>query len=82
MKQRYSTVASFPRRHITLTPSDTVNFKQRMVVMAGGIGNIVAIDEDGTAITYAVVVGDILPLICMRVNATNTTATPLIGLYT
>lgn len=82
MKHRFSTIASFPRRHITLTPSDTVNFKQRMVVQCLGAGNVVAIDEDGTAITYPVVVGDILPLMVMRVNATNTTATPLVGLYT
>jgi hypothetical protein len=66
-----------------ITPSDTTN----MVSMCRGIyvgtaGNIAAIMSDGTGpITFMnCLQGQVLPIIAMRVNNTNTTASNLVAL--
>jgi len=64
-----------------ITPSDTVNLRRPSdAVYVGGAGNLVVILQDGTAITFAVVAGEILPVRAYRINATNTTATGLVAL--
>ena len=72
-----------------VTPSDTDNFNATTTKAAltrglyvGGAGNVVAVREDGTAVTFASVpAGTILPIRCIRVNSTNTTATLIIRLW-
>jgi len=47
----------------------------------GGAGDVTAINEDGTAITFtAVPAGTILPIQTIRVNAVGTTATAIVAL--
>lgn len=71
----------WPDRHETLTPSNTVNFANPVVVISNGTGTVVVVDRDDVAISYNVTPGQIIPVLAKRVNATGTTATPLIGVY-
>lgn len=71
----------FARGHQTLTPHNSTNFQREFIIFCGSAGTISAVDTYGTAITYTVLAGDILPVLCKRVNATGTTVTPVIGLY-
>ena len=67
-----------------ITPHDSTNFALGAVrgIYVGGAGNIVAINEAGTAVTFlAVPVGTVLKIAAIRVNSTSTTATNLVGLY-
>lgn len=50
-------------------------------IYVGGAGIVVAIFEDGTAIQFTAVAGEILPLRTIRVNSTTTTATLMAALY-
>lgn len=71
------------RDHFAITPSDTVNFAQGMArgIYVGGAGNVSVVSPQGVVATYtAPPVGSIIPTCCIRVNATLTTATLLIGL--
>lgn len=67
-----------------ITPSDTVNFARptRGGIYVGTAGDVVAVLEDGSTVTFKTV-GDtyVLPVIAIRVNATGTTASSLVGLY-
>jgi hypothetical protein len=72
-----------------ITPSDTVNFrpgptacsKSTRGIYVGVAGNVTAVREDGTAVTFVNVnAGTIIPIRAIRVNATNTTATNLVRL--
>lgn len=65
-----------------ITPSDTVAFTRRArYLYIGGLGNVSVQTLDGTAVVFtAVPVGTLLPIECLRVNATGTTATALVGL--
>lgn len=68
----------FPNKHFLITPSDTVGFTPGTgLVYAGGAGTISAVDDSNQALPYTVVAGDILPIVCTRVNATGTSAAPL-----
>lgn len=66
-----------------ITPHDSTNFAYTVRgIYVGGAGNVVAINEAGTAVTFtAVPAGTILPIYANRVNSTSTTATALVGLY-
>lgn len=72
----------FPDQHVVITPSDTVDFHRPLLVVAGSGGNISVVDKTGVAITYTMLAGQTVPVIAKRVNATGTTVTPLIGLFT
>lgn len=65
-----------------ITKSDTVNFTRRArYIYVGGAGNVAVQTLDGASVVFtAVPVGTILPIECLRVNATLTTATALVGL--
>lgn len=78
-----------------ITPSDTVNIDGTtyaaqpvtrpippQAISIGAAGNIAAVWENGTTTTMAVQAGAILPIKVIRINATNTTATGLVALYT
>lgn len=63
-----------------ITPSDTV-LQQWSGIYVGGAGNVAVTMESGDVVTFtAPPVGTILPIRVIRVMATNTTATLLIGL--
>lgn len=77
-----------------ITKSDTVNFDgstysatadvkatPAMGIYAGGAGVVVAVFEDGTAVNFTVTAGQLLPLKCIRVNSTSTTASLMVALY-
>ncbi len=78
-----------------ITKSDTVNYDgttwaanaaQKPIpaeaIYVGGAGIVVAIFEDGSAVNFTCVAGQILPLKTIRVNSTTTTATLMVALYT
>lgn len=77
----WNRVEKWPDRQEVITPSDSVNLAEPMVVYCGGSGNVVLVDKANTAVTYAVIAGQTLPVLAKRINATNTTATPLIGIF-
>ena len=77
-----------------ITKSDTVNFDgstysataavkavPALSVYAGGAGVVVAVSESGAAVSFTVTAGQVLPLKCIRVNSTSTTATLMVALY-
>ena len=71
----------YPKRHLTLTPSDTVDFVEGpMLIYPGSAGAISAVDQYGVTVVYTATAGQILPVIVKRVNATGTVASPIIGL--
>lgn len=63
-------------RHTPITPSDTVSISPRpRGLYCTGAGDAAVVDQDGTVVIYALLVGDLLPFRAVRVNATDTTAT-------
>jgi hypothetical protein len=62
-----------------LTPSDTVD-APFTALWVGGAGVVAAVAIDGTVVTFTAGAGAALPLRGRRVNATNTTAAPLLAL--
>lgn len=71
-----------------ITPSDTVDIQHPQgrqstdAIYVGHAGDIVMVREDGVAVTFkAAVAGTILKVAARRINATNTTATDLVALY-
>lgn len=78
MWQRFD---NFPRNQATVTPSDSVDFDQPSIIIANSDGDIVAVDIHGSALTWAVSAGYIIPVVCRRVNSTNTTATSIFRVW-
>lgn len=66
-----------------ITPSDTANFAvPARAIWVGGAGNVAAVLPNGTAVTFVgAAAGSIIPVSCIRVNSTNTTATSLVALH-
>jgi hypothetical protein len=66
----------------SVTPSNTVLFGYEIAgIYVGGAGNITVIKRNGLTVLFtAVPQGSILPVCCVGVNATGTTATLLVGL--
>lgn len=66
-----------------ITTSDTVNFSYvARGIYIGVTGDVVIVNQSGSVLTFKnAQQGSILPIRCMRVNATNTTATNLIALF-
>lgn len=66
-----------------ITASDSVDLPggPTDAVYIGVAGNLVAVDQNGTTCTFAVVAGQILPIRVKRINSTSTTATGLVALY-
>lgn len=66
-----------------VTPSDSHAIKggPARALYVGGTGDVVALNENGVAVTFsAVPAGAVLPIVTARVNATGTTATNLVAL--
>jgi|TARA_R110000787_G_C13429110_1_gene445461 hypothetical protein len=81
-------------KSIVITKSDTVNFDGSTyaanaatkaipadAIFVGGAGVVVAIFENGSLAPFTVLAGTVLPLKCIRVNSTSTTATLMNALY-
>ena len=81
-------------RSVVITKSDTVNFDGSTysasastkaipadAIFVGGAGVVVAIFADGSLAPFTVLAGTVLPLKCIRVNSTSTTATLMNALY-
>jgi len=81
-------------RSVLITKSDTVNFDGSTysasaatkaipadAIFVGGAGVVVAIFEDGSSGAFTSAAGTLLPLKCIRVNSTTTTATLMNALY-
>jgi len=67
----------------SVTPSDTISIKNgpARALYIGVAGNLVAINENGVAVTFkGLAAGTVLPITTKRVNATNTTATDIVAL--
>lgn len=82
-------------RAIGITPSDTVNFDGTTYsaapvtepLVADGIfvgleGVVAVVLESGAVVNFTATAGQILPIKCIRVNSTATTAPALVALYT
>lgn len=51
-------------------------------IYVGSTGDVVVVQQDGTAVTYAgVPTGQFLPVAARRINSTSTTASSLVALY-
>lgn len=70
------------RDYFAITTSDSVNFTfTARSIYVGTAGDVVAVREDGTAVTFKnCYSGQVLDIVAIRVNATNTTASNLVGL--
>jgi hypothetical protein len=81
-------------KSVVITKSDTVNFDGSTysasattkaipadAIFVGGAGVVVAIFEDGSNAPFTVLAGTVLPLKCIRVNSTSTTASLMNALY-
>ncbi len=66
-----------------VTPSNTVDFAYvARGFYVGVTGNVVAVNEDDTTVTFvAVPAGQSIGGRFRRINATNTTATSILGAY-
>lgn len=70
-----------PTHYFSVTPSDTVDFDRPIrAVFVGVAGDVAFVSVHGEVVTYTLEVGR--TVICaQRINATNTTATGIIGEY-
>jgi len=82
--QVFITDRELPSRQFVITPSDTIAIPEGpCMVYCNGAGTVTVRDTKnvpGTELSYTVVAGDILPLLCSIVMTTGTSATPLYGL--
>jgi len=77
-----STLESPAEHHFTVIPSDTADLAVRpRALRIGGAGSVVLRDAKGADVAYAVQAGEILPVRALRVMATGTTATGIVGWY-
>jgi hypothetical protein len=67
---------------IAIVPADAGTLEAASVVYVGGDGNVAVLTKAGETATFVgLSAGDILPVLVMRVNSTNTTATNLVALW-
>lgn len=66
-----------------VTKSDSANLTNvSRGIYVGGTGDVAAVMQDGAVLTFsAVPAGTLLPIRCIRINSTNTTATLMLALY-
>jgi hypothetical protein len=72
------------QNYTAITAHDSTNFTFGLTraIYVGGAGDIVAVCQDGTAVTFSSVpAGTVLPIKAKRVNSTSTTATNMVALY-
>lgn len=71
---------------VAITPNNSadiplLNGRKPRSIYATGAGNIVITDTEGTDATIVFAAGEIKPLSPVRIKATGTTATGIIGLW-
>lgn len=62
-------------RHTAITPSDTVNLTEPMLIYCLTAGTCQVVDQADVVIGYPMTAGQLLPFLAKRVNATSTTGT-------
>ena len=76
------TFPQYPAGAFAITTSDSVNLRNVAVVYVGVSGNIQVTTANGDIVTFSNLnAGSVLPVQVLRVWATNTTATNLVGIY-
>jgi hypothetical protein len=76
------TFPQYPAGAFAITTSDANNLQNVAVVYVGGAGNIKVTTANGDVATFnGLNAGTVLPVQVLRVWATGTTATTLIGIY-
>jgi hypothetical protein len=67
---------------IAITPSDTVNISAPVrAIYVGVTGNVTVFTwEQSTILFTAVPAGALIPIGCLRINSTGTTASGIVGL--
>lgn len=77
-----SEILGAARAAFTITPSDTVNnFAIVRALYVGASGNMSVFLQDGTSVLFVgVPQGAVIPVACLRINATGTTAASIVGL--
>lgn len=69
-------------QHFAITPNDSADLAViPRAIRVGGSGDIVLRDKGGVDVTYPAVAGEVLIFRAVRVLATGTTATNLVGWY-
>ena len=83
IRTQYSpTFPMFPGGAYSITTSDTVNLPYVSVVYVGGTGSVKVTTAQGDTTTFVgLPTGSVIPVQVLRVWATGTTATNLIGIY-
>lgn len=76
---------------VAITKSNTVNFIPGVgqsggyptceAIYVGTAGIVAAVFQDGTVVNFTAAAGEILPIRCIRVNSTDTTADLMVALY-
>lgn len=74
---------SSPALHaLAVTPSDTAYFNQvARAIYVGVAGDITLVTPNGEAVLFSNAPVGILPVMCIRVNSTGTTATNMVSLW-
>lgn len=71
--------------YVAVTPHDSTDIRNGNLtrgLYVGGAGNLVAVNNNETAVTFTgVLAGTVLPIQCKRVNSTSTTATNIVALF-
>lgn len=84
MSDSAGTQARVASNYWTVTPSDDPadNFQQETAgVYVGTSGDLVAVKRNGDLVTFAAVPqGTILPINCVRINSSGTSADSLVGM--
>lgn len=82
-KTNYSpTFPMYPGSAFSITPSNSANLANVSVVYVGGAGNVRVTTAQGDDVTFSgLLAGAIIPVQVLKVWATSTTATSLIGIY-
>lgn len=69
-------------RHFAITPSNTTDLAiTPRAIFVGGAGNVVIRDIAGVDVTYTFPAGSVFSFRAVRILATGTTATNLVGIY-
>ena len=79
----YAADGSSFRHAAAITAHDSNNFAFGVcsAIYVGGAGVVPVVLQDGSVVNFTAAVGTIIPVRAVRVNATNLTASLLVGLY-
>ena len=72
MGGRFYKYANFTRHQIAITAADSDFTQGPIAIRCLTAGNCIATDEEGTTLTYAMAVGEMLPTLIVRIAAAST----------